>query len=299
VLPQALNVLSGFDLRALGHNSPQYIHVLAEALKLAFADRHRYYGDPKFVSVPIDVLLSGEYASERRKLVRPKEAWPEMPPAGEVAGARTAKSVLPAAAQGEPAPLADTSYICAIDRHGNAFSATPSDGSVSTPVIPGVGLCPSSRGTQSWVDPQHPASIAPGKRPRLTPSPALAMRNGKLCMPFGSPGNDIQPQAMLQVFLNINVFGMDVQSAIEAPRFATYSFPGSSAPHAYHPGRLNLENRIPAATGDVLAALGHKVVWWPEVEWRAGAVCAIRVDPATGILHGGADPRRPAYALGW
>jgi gamma-glutamyltranspeptidase/glutathione hydrolase len=118
-------------------------------------------------------------------------------------------------------------------------------------------------------------------------------------MPFGSPGNDVQPQAMLQVFLNINVFGMDVQDAVEAPRFTTYSFPGSSAPHDYHPGRLNLENRIPAATGDALAALGHKVAWWPEIEWRAGAVCAIRVHPGTGILHGGADPRRPAYALGW
>ena len=299
VLPQALNVLCGFDLRAFGHNSPQYIHVVVEALKLAFADRHRYYGDPKFVSVPIDVLLSGEYALERRKLVRPNEAWPEMPPAGDVSGFKAARSRLPVAARGEPAPLADTSYVCAIDRHGNAFSATPSDGSVSTPVIPGVGLCPSSRGTQSWVDSQHPASIAPGKRPRLTPSPALALRNGKLLMPFGSPGNDIQPQAMLQVFLNINVFGMDVQDAVEAPRFATYSFPGSSAPHAYHPGCLSLENRIPAATGDALAALGHKVAWWPEIEWRAGAVCAIRVDPETGILHGGADPRRPAYALGW
>jgi gamma-glutamyltranspeptidase/glutathione hydrolase len=299
VLPQALSMLSGVDLRALGHNSPQYLHVLAEALKLAFSDRHRYYGDPAFVRVPIDVLLSPEYAAERRRLIRPDKAWPEMPPAGEIADVRGASGKLPAAAQGEPAPLADTSYVCAIDRHGNAFSSTPSDGSVSTPVIPGVGLCPSSRGTQSWIDAQHPASIAPGKRPRLTPSPALAMRDGKVLMPFGSPGNDIQPQAMLQVFLNISVFGMDVQEAIEAPRFATYSFPGSSAPHAYHPGRLNLENRIPAATGDALAALGHKVAWWPEIEWRAGAVCAIRVDPDTGILHGGADPRRPAYALGW
>ena len=299
VLPQALNVLSGFDLRALGHNSAQYIHVVAEALKLAFADRHRYYGDPAFVRVPIETMLSAEFAAQRRKLIRRDEAWPEMPPAGEVAGFGAGAGALPAAERGEPAPLADTSYVCAIDRHGNAFSSTPSDGSVSTPVIPGVGLCPSSRGTQSWVDARHPASIAAGKRPRLTPSPALAMRDGRLLMPFGSPGNDIQPQAMLQVFLNLNVFGMNVQDAIEAPRFATYSFPGSSAPHAYHPGRLNVENRIPAGTGDALAALGHKVAWWPEIEWRAGAVCAIRVDPETGILHGGADPRRPAYALGW
>ncbi len=299
VLPQALNILSGIDLRALGHNTPEYIHALTEALKLAFADRHRYYGDPEFVKVPIDALLSAEYAAQRRKLIRTDRAWAEMPPAGDVSGFGREKQNLPEAAEGEPAPLADTSYVCVIDRNGNAFSATPSDGSSATPVIPGTGLCPSSRGSQSWCDPQHPASVAPGKRPRLTPSPALAMRDGKVFMPFGTPGNDIQPQAMLQVYLNVVMFGMDVQAAIEAPRFATYSFPGSSEPHAYHPSRLNLESRIPEATGEALARLGHQIAWWPEIEWRAGAVCAIRVDPQTGILQGGADPRRPAYALGW
>ena len=299
VLAQALNLVSGFDLRALGHNSPQYIHVLTEALKLAFADRQRYYGDPKFVTVPMDTLLSARYTEERRKLIDPRKAAPGMPEAGDAGNATAPRQKLPRATQGEPAPLADTSYVCAIDGEGNAFSATPSDGSSATPVIPGTGLCPSSRGSQSWCDPAHPAAVAPGKRPRLTPSPALAMRNGKVYMPFGSPGNDIQPQAMLQVFLNVNVFGMSVQSAIEAPRFASYSYPSSSAPHAYHPGRLNVESRIPAATGDALAKLGHDVKWWPEVEWRAGAVCAIRVNPDTGVLEGGADPRRPAYALGW
>jgi gamma-glutamyltranspeptidase/glutathione hydrolase len=298
VLAQALNIVSGFDVRALGHNSPQYIHVVTEALKLAFADRQRYYGDPKFVEVPTATLLSMHYAEARRKMIDPSKAAPGMPAAGD-AGGTAPEQKLPNAARGEPAPLADTSYVCAIDKDGNAFSATPSDGSSSTPVIPGTGLCPSSRGSQSWCDPAHPASVAPGKRPRLTPSPALALRNGRVYMPFGSPGNDIQPQAMLQVFLNVNVFGMDVQSAIEAPRFATYSYPSSSAPHAYHPGRLNLESRIDAATGQELEKLGHAVKWWPDIEWRAGAVCAIRVNPDTGILEGGADPRRPAYALGW
>jgi gamma-glutamyltranspeptidase/glutathione hydrolase len=298
VLAQALNIVSGIDLKALGHNSPQYIHVLTEALKLSFADRQRYYGDPKFVDVPIDTLMSTRYADARRKMIDPRKAAPGMPEAGD-AGSVAPRQKLPRATQGEPAPLADTSYVCVIDQDGNAFSATPSDGSSSTPVIPGTGLCPSSRGSQSWCDPAHPAAVAPGKRPRLTPSPALALRNGKAYMPFGSPGNDIQPQAMLQVFLNVNAFGMDVQSAIEAPRFASYSYPSSSSPHAYHPGRLNLESRIPAATGDELEALGHDVKWWPDVEWRAGAVCAIRVNPETGMLEGGADPRRPAYALGW
>jgi gamma-glutamyltranspeptidase/glutathione hydrolase len=298
-LPQALNIVSGLDLRTLGHNSPQYIHALAEAVKLAFADRQRYYGDPRFVQVPIDVLLSESYAAERRKCIDPRRAAPGMPEAGDADGPAAPRQKLPQATTGESVQEPDTSYVSVVDRHGNAFSATPSDGSSATPVIPGTGLCPSSRGSQSWCDPAHPAAVAPGKRPRLTPSPAMVLRNGKACMPFGSPGNDVQPQAMLQVLLNLSVFGMELQAAIEAPRFATYSFPASSEPHAYYPARLNLEQRIARSTGDALAALGHDVKWWPELEWRAGAVCAVRVNPDTGILEGGADPRRLAYALGW
>ena len=297
VLPQTLNVLAGCDLKAMGHNSPEYIHHLTESLKLAFADRHRYYGDPQFIDVPLDTLLSRQYAAARRKLIRSAEAWREMPAAGEIAGYPRARA-LPQPTRGEPAPLADTSYACVIDRDGNAFSTTPSDGSSATPVIPGTGLCPSSRGSQSWTDPAHPAALAPGKRPRLTPNPALALKNGKVYMPFGSPGNDIQPQAMLQVFLNVLLWGMDPQTAVEAPRFATYSVPSSSEPHAYHPGRLNLESRIEKSTVDALAKLGHEVAPWTEIEWRAGAVCAIRVNESTGLLEGAADPRRPCYALG-
>jgi gamma-glutamyltranspeptidase/glutathione hydrolase len=298
-LPQALNIVSGLDLRKLGHNSPQYIHVLAEALKLAFADRQRYYADPRFVKVPIDVLLSESYAAERRKCIDPRKAAPGLPAAGEAGRAAAPKPKLPQPARGESVQEPDTSYVAVIDRHGNAFSATPSDASSATPVIPGTGLCPSSRGSQSWCDPDHPAAVAPGKRPRLTCNPAMALRNGRAFMPFGSPGNDVQPQAMLQVFLNLNLFGMELQAAIEAPRFATFSFPASSEPHAYYPARLNLEQRIPRGTGEALAALGHDVNWWPELERRAGAVCAVRVNPDTGILEGGADPRRLAYALGW
>jgi gamma-glutamyltranspeptidase/glutathione hydrolase len=252
VLPQALNIVAGYDLKGLGHNTPAYIHVVTEALKLAFADRHRYYGDPRFVEVPMDVLLSKEYAAKRRAMIDPVAASPGMPAPGSVANFGNASGTLSEGTQGEPSPLADTSYIACIDKHGNVFSATPSDGSSSTPVIPGTGLCPSSRGSQSWCDPALPASVAPGKRPRLTPSPALALKNGRAYMPLGSPGNDIQPQAMLQVLLNIAVFDMSVQAACEAPRFATYSFPSSSEPHAYHPGRLNLEQRILESTADEL-----------------------------------------------
>ena len=299
VVLETLNILAGLDLTALGHNSPAYIHALVEALKLAFADRHRYYGDPNFVDVPIEQLLSSQFAARRRSAIDMQRAFPGMPEAGVVDGHSAARGKLPPAARGDPAPPADTSYVCVIDRHGNAFSATPSDESSDMPMIPGTGLIPSSRGSQSWTDPDHPACLAPGKRPRLTPSPGLVMKNGRVFMPYGSPGNDIQPQAMVQALLNIAVFGMDPQSAVEAPRCGTYSFPGSSEPHAYHPRRLNLDGRFPRATGDDLAARGHDVAWWPDLEWRAGAVCAIVRDPDTGVLSAGDDPRRPAYALGW
>ncbi len=297
VLAQTLHLLSGFDLKGMGHNSPSYIHTVVEALKLSYADRHRYYGDPKFVNVPMETLLSEAYAIERRKLIQKDIAASGLPEAGNISGFDPS-CALPPATLVDPNPPPDTSYVCVVDRQGNGFSSTPSDGSSATPVIPGTGLCPSSRGSQSWTNPKHPAALAPGKRPRLTPNPAMVLKQGKLLMPFGSPGNDTQPQAMTQVFLNVVVFGMEVQTAVESPRFATYSFPSSSEPHAYHPGRLNLESRFEPSVSAQLSKLGHKVSLWPDVEWRAGAVCAIRVNQKEGLLEGGADPRRPCYALG-
>ncbi len=300
VLPMALNIVKGYDLKAMGHNTPEYIHVVTEALKLAFADRHHHFGDPRFVKVPIRGLMSEKYAQHRRSLISVEKAWPEMPPASDPATLAQLehRCVPPPQPEDAPGP-GDTSYLCVIDRHGNAISCTPSDGSDKTPIIPGVGILCSGRGTQSWSDPDHPCSVAPGKRPRLTPNPALAFKNGRAYMPFGTPGGDVQTQAMLQVFLNINVFGMAPQDAIEAPRFSTYSYPGSFEPHSYFPGRLYLESRIDKSTGDALAQRGHKVHWWDEMTWLAGAVCTIVADYKTGVLHGGADPRRPAYVLGW
>ena len=294
MLLQALNLLDAATLRDFGVNSLDYIHTVTEALKLAFADRERYYGDPRFVDVPLAHLLSQSYAAERRKLIRPDRAFPGMPPAGEGSEGET---LVPA--PGSPGIAHDTSYVCAVDRHGNVFSATPSDSSYDTVLIPGTGLCISSRGTQSWADDRHPSSVAPGKRPRLTPNPALAIKPGHWKMPFGTPGGDVQCQAMLQVFLNIVLFGMEPQRAIEEPRFASYSFPNSFEPHEYFPARLHLENRIAPATGEALAARGHDVRWWPEMTWRAAAVCAIVADERRGTLAGGADPRRASYALGW
>ena len=296
VLLQTLALLEGTDLRGPGHNSADYVHHLTEALKLAFADREAYYTDPAVGTVPLATLMSPEYAGERRRLIRSDQAWPEMPPPGALGAAAPKLRPSP----GHPDPEPDTSYVCVADRFGNLFSATPSDGSYGAPVVPGTGLIPSSRGSQSRPDPRHPAGVAPGKRPRLTPNPALAIKGGGAqFLPFGTPGGDVQSQAMLQVLLNIFVHGADVQAAIEAPRFATYSYPSSFAPYDYYPGRLNLEARFAEDTAAELARRGHRVERWPDWAWLAGAVCAILADRERGILEAGADPRRAAYALGW
>src|SRR5262245_60835595 len=174
----------------------------------------------------------------------------------------------------------------------------PSDNSHDTPMIPGTGLTISGRGSQGRLTPGHPAEVRPGKRPRLTPTPGLALRDGELYFAFGTPGGDIQCQSMLQVLVNVFDLGMPVQQAIEAPRFGTFNFPNSFAPHQYLPGRLCLESGIGAAA-QALRALGHDVEEWPAFSWQAGAVCAILRDPDTGMLHAGADPRREAYAGAW
>ncbi len=301
VLAQALALLEGQDLAALGHNSAAYVHHLTEALKLAFADRERYYGDPEFVDVPMRALLSAEYADARRRLIDPDRAHAGMPPAGDPHRASAAAEAWSGLVPAEPlaAEALDTTYVCAVDRRGNIFSATPSDGCLSAPITPGTGLGVSSRGSQSWAVDGHPSSIAPGKRPRLTPCPAIVMKNGKPFMPLGTPGGDVQCQAMLEVFLNVAVFGMSPQAAIEAPRFATYSYPGSFEPHEYHRDELRIERRLAGEVGPALAAKGHKVVTWPDWTWRAGGICTITIDQATGLLSAGADPRRMGYAIGW
>ena len=300
VLLQMLNLLDGAELKEMGHNSPAYLHTLIEAMKLAFADRERYYGDPRLVDVPMEALLSADYAALRRPLIRADQAWPGLPPAGDpLAGAPTVSDDAPLSTSTETGSGLDTSYTCAVDAAGNVFSATPSDVANDTPVIPGTGFCPSSRGSQSWAVPGHAACVAPGKRPRLTPNPGLAIKPGEFALPYGTPGGDIQPQAMLQTLLNVVVFGMGLQEAVEQPRAGTWSFPNSFEPHSYMPGRINLESRLATSTGDRLASLGHEVEWWPEVSWRAGSVCMTKANQKTGVLHGAGDPRRQSYAVGW
>jgi gamma-glutamyltranspeptidase / glutathione hydrolase len=258
---QALGILEGFDLKGMGHNSADYLHTVLEALKLAFADRHAYYGDPDFVDVPMKGLLDSAYAADRRKSIDPERASPGMPTAGDPwpyqDGVRPGK---PAA---HPEPVAgqleaDTSYICVVDQWSNAFSATPSDGIVGVPVVLGLGFVLSARGSQTWLDPDHPCGLEPGKRPRLTPNPAMAFRDGQLWMPFGTPGGDVQCQSMVQLFLNVTEFGMEVQQAIEAPRVSAWSFPNSFWPHAYYPGLVGIEGRISRDTINDLERRGIK-----------------------------------------
>lgn len=296
-LLQILATLEGIDLVALGHNSTAYVHTITEVIKLCFADRHHYFGDPRFEDVPIEELLSAAYCAERRKLVSSTMAAPQMPAPGKAGQGPRAGSLAQSLQRPPTLPALDTSYVAVIDGKGNVFSCTPSDVSTDTPVIPGTGLCPSSRGSQSWADPAHPSSVAPGKRPRLTPAAFLFRTDEGGVGAFGTPGGDVQLQALVQVWLNIELFGMSPQQAVEAPRFATYSFPDSFEPHAYNPGRLNVEARFGEQQMDELAQLGHDVVAWPDFAWRAGAVCFARKSPS-GVLEAAADPRRPAYAIG-
>ena len=302
VVAQALQTLQDDDLASLGHNSPNYIHLVAGALNAAFSDREHYYGDPDFVDVPINGLLTPEYTRARRQAIDMSKAWPEMPSPGDpwpYEGRNGGVPEIRTAAASPGGDLLDTSYTCAVDRWGNAFSATPSDASFWCPIVPGLGFIVSGRGSQSWLDADHPSSLQPGKRPRLTPNPAMAFKNGKLFMPFGCPGGDAQPQAMVQTFLNVAEFGMDPQAAIEAPRFKSASFPNSFWPHTYLPGRLIVENRIDADTRAELERRGHDVETIDDWGGMAMAgMSAIVVDQEKGAVIGGADPRRDTYAIG-
>jgi gamma-glutamyltranspeptidase/glutathione hydrolase len=302
VFLQMLNLIETYDWPSLGHNTPRGLHLMVEAMKLAFADREAYYGDPRFVKVPAEGLLSKDYAALRRGLIREDRAWPEMPPAGDPAGKAAMRNGHAAGSKvGDPshAGTLDTSYISVIDEEGNAFSATPSDpGGVDSPVVPGVGCVVSPRGSQGWLVPGHASEVAGGKRPRLTPAPSLVVRDGRAFMAFGTPGGDVQQQAMLQVLLNVTAFGMLPQQAVEAPRVAARSFPDSFWPHANSPGRLDVEARIAPETRRALADLGHVIADWPDYDWRAGAVCVSMVGK-DGVRLGGADPRRGAHAIGW
>lgn len=291
-LQQALALVEHVGIDGLAHNSADYLHRVVECLNLALADREYHIGDPGFIDVPIDHILDPATIARRAAALRDDRAFGRMPPPLDAVD-----HDLTGTAAALPKVEADTSYCCVVDRWGNTFSATPSDGSGNVPVVPGLGIAPSGRGSQSRPDPRHPAGVAPGKRPRLTPNPAILVTDKGGVMPFGTPGGDVQTQAMLQVLLNVMHFGMDPQAAIEAPRVASYNFPSSFAPFEYFPGRLAIEGRIDPAVRADLAARGHTIQDWPDWTWLAGSVEAILTDPTTGMMGAGADPRRPAYAI--
>lgn len=289
VMLEALNLLEGYDLKAMGHNSPKYLHTLVEAVKLAFADRDRYYGDPKFSKIPEETLLSKEYAAERRKLIDPEHASMESRP-----GAFGGPLEMPKAKDSSPA--ADTTCVNVVDKDGNVFSATPS-GAWLPSVIAGETGIPLGTRLQSMVTtPGHANLLAPGKRPRVTLSPTLVLKDGKPYLAMSTPGGDNQDQAMLQVLLNILEFGLPPQEAVEMPRFQSEHFYASFASHEFVPGKLNVEGRMAAGTAEALGKLGHKVTVTPP--WSNGsAPTVIKMDG--GTYEGAADPRRGRFIFGY
>lgn len=298
VLLEALATVEGLHMQALGHNTDAYLHTVAEVIKLAFADREGYLGDPDFVDVPTDALLSESYAVRQRQRIDPHRAFPGLPHPGTIPGFEPFLS--PVVAGDEPARLpADTSIVAVIDAQGNAFCSTPSDTSWDTPVVPGTGLAVSSRGAQSWAVRGHPSCLAPGKRPRLTPNPCFARAPGRWIMPFGTPGGDSQVQANLQFLLNHLAFAMPLQDAIEAPRLMTHSHPDSFAPHHAEPGRVTVEGRIGGDVSERLAARGHRVDRLDDWTHAVAGLCAVKKDMASGMLEAGADPRRWSRGLAW
>ena len=308
-VPMALQILEPLDLKLMGHNSLEYVHTVLQAIELTMADREGYFGDPLFVDVPIEGLLSKEFASARRAAMTPGEAFGEMPVPGDAwayqGGAGRVCNFALETDSLKPKELRDnifaggqdTSYLTVVDKQGNAISLTPSDFPLS-PMVPGTGINLGNRMTQFRLDPEHPAALEPGKRPRLTPNPGMVLKDGEFFMSYGTPGADMQVQAMVQVFLNIVVFGMDPQEAISAPRFYTRNFPDSFSPHDYFPGLVNIEESLYQDIGRELEEMGYDVE--PVEDWDniMGSVCAIIVDPDTGKLYGGADPREVSIAEG-
>jgi gamma-glutamyltranspeptidase/glutathione hydrolase len=305
ITPMVLQVLDGIDLKSMGHNSPEYVHTVLQTIELSMADREAYFGDPAFVKVPAAGLLDTRYAQERRKLMTPDRAFGKMPDPsdpwkyqGETAPSLLSNPADMVASEGIGLQFGkDTSYICVVDSKGNAVSLTPSD-FPQTPMVPGTGLTLGNRMNQFRLDPQHPDALQPGKRPRITPNASMALKDGELFMSFGTPGGDTQTQTNVQVFLNVVVFGMDPQSAINAPRFQSFNFPDSFAPNVYKPGTIGLELPLYNAIGKQLESMGYKIEIGDTWDNKYGAADAIIRDPQTGRLTGGADPREESWAEG-
>ena len=297
---ETLNLLEGFDLRRMGHNSAAYIHTVTEALKLGFADRDQYYGDPDFVRIPTE-LVSKRYAAVRRLLIdasrasltqRPGDPWNLKPvlAGGLKSGARRSNTPLHERAQ-------DTTCVNVVDKDGNLFSATPSGAWLPAVVAGDTGVLMSERLQSAVTDANSPNVVAPGKRPRVTLTPTLVLKAGEPWMVLSTPGGDSQEQALLQTLLNIIEFGMNPQEAVEAPRFDTQHYQNSFE-HEFLPGSLSVESRVSRPIIQALKSRGHKVTVLSE--WGSpSAPTVILYDRTNGVSAAGADPRRGRYAIAW
>jgi gamma-glutamyltranspeptidase/glutathione hydrolase len=297
-----LNLLEGYDLKALGHNSADFLHTSVEAVKLAMADREKYLGDMDFIKIPYEGLLSKDYASERRKLIDPAKASRELRPGSPEKFARNTSSFFPpphVVFDGDARHDGDTSYIAVVDKDHNMVSFEPSlHSSFGTGVVMGnAGFIFNCRGDYYSLVRGEANALEPGKRPRSTLQSTLVMKDGQPYAILGSPGGDDQVMRTMQTLINVIDFGMNIQQAIEAPRWSSRSFPASPFPHTMHPGDMSVEARIPEATQKALIGRGHKLRVAPP--WSLGSNAGIIIDAKTGVLSAGADPRVDAYAWAW
>ena len=310
VLLQQLAILDGMGVSSMDPTGPDFVHATVEAAKLAFADREAYYGDPDFIDVPMDKLLSSEYNAERRALIT-QQASAELIP-GKIDGYlgsidkaiddRSGLTVEASMGVGEPTvaktgvSTGDTVHLDIIDRFGNMVSCTPSGGWLqSSPIIPELGFCLGNRGQMFWLDENSPSALVPGKRPRTTLSPSLALKNGKPYMVFGTPGGDQQDQWSTLMFLHHVDHGMNLQEAIDCPAFHTDHFPSSFWPRSYQPKKVVLEDQFSEYTVTELRRRGHDV----EVSdpWSEGRLTGASRDG--GVLKAAANARgMQGYAAG-
>ncbi|PUB19144.1 gamma-glutamyltransferase family protein [Yoonia sediminilitoris] len=309
---QSLRILDGSGVDQMDLNGADFVHTVAETMKLAFADREAYYGDPTHTDIPTETLLSKAYGADRQKLIGPKASFEQRP--GQIDGfdlwtqeaiKRAGKDVVagPGAGAGEPTMAhlsekrGDTVHIDVIDRWGNMISATPSGGWLqSSPVVPGLGMPLNSRAQMFWLTEGLPTSLAPGRRPRTTLSPSMAGRDGKASLAFGTPGGDQQDQWQLILFLRLVHGGMNLQAGIDAPLFNTSHFQASFYPRATQPGHLMVEPAFGDAVIADLRARGHDLQ--VAEPWTVGRLTAASRDP-DGLLRAAATPRlMQAYAVG-
>ena len=303
-----LNMLDGADLRSLGYNTAEYIHLLSQVINLAMSDSHRWVADPDVVDIPT-ALYSLEYARARLALIDDGRAFQDMPPWGDPVGLNPIAEEAPRSfvgGEGEEGGEGgvesgsfDTSSLNVMDGEGNLFSMTESDGHLSTPMIPGWGFGLGARMEQFNLDPTLANVMAPGKRPRNTNSPLLIMKDGQPFMGLSTPGGDQQIQSLLQVFLNVVVWGMSPEQAVDQPRFGSYNFPGTGTEVNENPALIRLEERIPPETFEALRQMGHNVESWGLWNWHACAPTVTYRDPESGVLIAAGDVRRETSALGF